>query len=100
MPRTAEEEKKHRLKNYDKTTPSRATSKVWSEGYFKVYSRNRLPVIAVCMLCLKQERYSSAECNYGKNKLSGNLLQHLDSTKPGHMDAWRPYGRLLFVYKR
>ena len=84
------EEKINRLTTWDKMKPQRGTAAIWVHGFFKIYTRSRFPEYAICMLCLQQKRWASAEMKYGSNKASGNLLTHLESvTLPGHIDAWR-----------
>lgn len=87
---------KARLLGWEKQQPRRGRHEIWKAGFFKIYAMDKMPHLAVCMLCLKAGRWSKAEVNYGaKSRSTTNLLQHLNSRLPGHSDVYKTLAHVV-----
>jgi hypothetical protein len=57
------------------------TADIWNIPNYKFskYANNYLSQIVICDTCVKNEKYKEAEINYGKDKSTSNIKNHLKS---------------------
>ena len=46
---------KRRVKDWGLTTPSKTKAAIWRKGWVKVYDGKNMQMLAICILCIKQE---------------------------------------------
>ena len=72
--------KAQRIERWARERPGAASSLVWDQGAgFRIYSKKRMPHIAVCATCVDSGDVQKAEVNDGKDQSTTALKNHLAS---------------------